>query len=228
MKNHNSHLIPAEEHNPTGSYIIGFVLSLIFTLIPYSLVVNKTLSGNQLTAVILGFAIVQMLIQIFFFLHLGRGPKPFYNIVFFAATVGLIIVTVGGSIFIMNNLYNNMSTADTTLQLAQKEGIERIGDKATGACQGVLDNHTVVIEDGTITPNQTTAKRCDTLTISNRDETASILEFRESGYRTTYGGSEEIEVREKYSKTITLNQTGMYEFYDQNSPLTSGAITVEP
>ena len=79
---------PKSEHGTTRSYVIGFVLSLIFTVIPYYLVTNKTIAGSALLATILGIAVLQMFIQIFFFLHLGRGPKPFYNVVFFFATAG--------------------------------------------------------------------------------------------------------------------------------------------
>src|SRR5687768_12731131 len=86
------------EHGTMKSYVIGFVLSLIFTFIPYYLVVNKTVSGGVLLATILGFAVLQMIIQITFFLHLGRGPKPKWNLYFFISTVGIILVVVGGSI----------------------------------------------------------------------------------------------------------------------------------
>lgn len=42
------------EHGTTSAYIVGFVLSLIFTIIPYYAVVNKVISGNALVAFILG------------------------------------------------------------------------------------------------------------------------------------------------------------------------------
>ncbi|MCW1908542.1 MAG: cytochrome C oxidase subunit IV family protein [Candidatus Saccharibacteria bacterium] len=219
---------PTKEHNPTASYVIGFVLSLFFTLIPYSLVVNKTVTGNVLIATILGFAIIQMLVQIFFFLHLGRGPKPFYNIVFFVATVGLILVTVGGSIFIMNNLYSNMSVTDITTKLAQKEGIAQIGDQPTGACQGRLQNHQVIIKDGVMNPATTKAKRCDTLTISNQDAKDREIAFGEHPEHSAYGGEEEVLVRAGYNKTITLNQTGEYIYHDHFEPETAGFLIVEP
>ena len=71
---------PKAERGTITSYVIGFLLSLVFTAIPYYLVVNKTVEGNTLLATILGFAVLQMAVQIFFFLHLGRGPKPLYNV----------------------------------------------------------------------------------------------------------------------------------------------------
>src|SRR5688572_2414166 len=112
-----AHTTTKGEHGTTGSYVIGFILSLVFTLIPYYLVVNKTVTGTAILATILTFGVVQMLIQIFFFLHLGRGPKPMYNVVFFGATASLILVVVLGSVFIMNHLHYNMSPTEVTKKL---------------------------------------------------------------------------------------------------------------
>ena len=91
----NENKKPIKEHGTITSYVAGFVLSLIYTLIPYYLVVNHQFSTSALVTTIISFGIAQMIIQVVFFLHLGRGPKPFYNVVFFFATVGLIVVVVG-------------------------------------------------------------------------------------------------------------------------------------
>jgi cytochrome o ubiquinol oxidase operon protein cyoD len=56
-----------EEHGTTASYVSGFLLSLLFTFIPYYLVIEKKVSGNALLATILGFAVIQMIIQLLFF-----------------------------------------------------------------------------------------------------------------------------------------------------------------
>src|SRR5580765_7290735 len=130
-----THSNATREHGTTVSYITGFVLSLGLTFLPYYLVVHKTVTGDALIATLLGFAVLQMFVQIFFFLHLGRGPKPFYNVVFFFATVSIIVIAVGGSLFIMSNLYRNMSPDQVTTKLAQDEGIAQVGGQKTGACQ---------------------------------------------------------------------------------------------
>src|SRR5690606_8315956 len=104
---------------------------------------NQVFPGNPLLVAILVLAVLQMFVQMFFFLHLGRGPKPFYNIVFFGATAGLIVVVVGASVFIMNSLYDHMSPEEATLRIAQDENIARVGERDTGACQGNRDNHEI-------------------------------------------------------------------------------------
>lgn len=215
-------------HRTTLSYIVGFILSLAFTAVPYYLVVNSNIAGNALLLAILGSAFLQMCVQIFFFLHLGRGPKPLYNVVFFVATVGIIVVAVGGSLLIMSNLYSNMSPAAVTKRLAQDEGIAQIGGQKTGACQGVKDNHKVVISGGKISPTYTKAHRCDTLTFVNEDNQKRLIAFGVHPGHEAYGGQEEELVRKGYPKTITLNETGNYTFHDHLSPAVSGSFSVEP
>ena len=88
---------PAENTKKTlWSYVIGFVLSLVFTIDAYLLVTSKSVTASALFAVLLTLALLQMMVQIFFFLHLGRGPKPLYNVAFFIGTVGIIVVVIVG------------------------------------------------------------------------------------------------------------------------------------
>jgi cytochrome o ubiquinol oxidase subunit IV len=112
-------------HGTLGSYITGFALSVLFTLAPYYLVVNNVVTGPTLVLLI-GFALLQLLVQLVFFLHLGRESKPRWNamLLLFAALV--VIIVVVGSLWIMNNLnYNMMSPAETEQRLLQEEGIHR-------------------------------------------------------------------------------------------------------
>ncbi len=97
--------------NRKKSYILGFILSLILTLAAYSLV-SQLLFPNWLTiTLILALAIIQLFVQLIFFLHLDKEQKPYwmFAVMLFAALV--IIIIVGGSLWIMNNLdYRMMSS----------------------------------------------------------------------------------------------------------------------
>jgi cytochrome o ubiquinol oxidase operon protein cyoD len=216
-----------EEHGTTASYIVGFILSLIFTAIPYYMVVNKTVTGTALTVTLLGFAVWQMLIQIFFFLHLGRGPKPWYNVVFFVSTAGIIIFVVTGSIFIMDHLQANMAPVDVTKKLAQDEGIAEVGGQKTGACDDIGANHKVTITDGVATPAHVQARMCDSLSFINEDSTVHDIAFGKHPAQDIYGGESGETVRKGYPKTLTLNQAGTYEYHDHLNPSTHGFFTVE-
>lgn len=214
------------ERKTLESYIIGFALSLVFTFIPYYMVVNQIATGTALLVTILGFAVIQMLIQITFFLHLGRGPKPLYNIAFFVSTVGIILVVVGGSIVIMNNLHYNKTPSDQTKALIDKEGIYQINGELTGACHGQYANHQVTIKDGIVTPLYTAAKKCETLTFINEDETERKISFGEHDQHSSYGGETEVVVKKGRNKTITLSEAGAYRFHDHLDHETAGVFTV--
>lgn len=224
-----THTTPASnEHGSTSSYVIGFVLSLILTVIPYVLVTRQILTGSTLLLTILGFAILQMIVQVFFFLHLGRGPKPLYNTVFFVATVSFIILIVGASILIMNNLYRNMSPAEVTTRLAQDENIAEINGRSTGACQGNKANHVVMLSAVEVAPFHVTAKRCDTITFKSGDQKPYELMFGSHHEPTSYGGLFEIEVRADRAEIVTLNETGNFSYHDSTDHGVTGSFTVEP
>ncbi len=225
---HNSSSKIEQEHGTLRSYVIGFLLSLVCTLIPYHMVVNGSLKGSVLLATILGFAIIQMVIQITFFLHLGRGPKPKWNLLFFISTVGIILIVVSGSIVIINNLHYNMSPSDITKKLVNDEGIYQVGGIVTGACQQLLVNHKVTIKNGEVSPLHTETHKCDTLTFINEDSTLRDISFGAHPSHEAYGGVSELSVRKGYSKTITLSESGTYQFHDHLHEETVGYFNVSP
>lgn len=103
-------LQPPTQHTALGSYILGFILSIILTLIPFGLLMLYQIPGQMLlslpmlTAIFIVAAIAQLLVQLFFFLHLGRESKPRWNAVSAAFALFIVIVVVGGSLWIMSNL----------------------------------------------------------------------------------------------------------------------------
>lgn len=212
-------------HGSVGSYVTGFALSILLTIIPFYMVKNQVLDSTPLLVAVLVLAAAQMLVQMFFFLHLGRGPKPFYNVVFFAATAGMIVLVVGASIFIMNSLYDHMSPEEATLRLAQDENIAAIGDKETGACQGNKANHEILIGSG-IAVQKINAERCDTLTIRSGDGVARMLMFGTHDNPTSYGGHYELSLRSDRPKIITLNEIGDFSFHDGDNPALMGHFSV--
>ncbi len=86
------------------SYLTGFGLSIVCTVIAYLLVVKHLLSGTLLASAIFGLGIAQALVQLLFFLHLGKESKPRWNMVVFLFMVLILAIIVLGSLWIMNNL----------------------------------------------------------------------------------------------------------------------------
>jgi cytochrome o ubiquinol oxidase subunit IV len=109
------------------TYIIGFILSIMLTLLAYFLVVNQVLVGPTLITLILGFAIVQLVVQLLFFLHLGNEQKPHWNLIMILNTIGIIFIVIVGSIWIMTHLNYNMHPKGMEMDqyLMQEENIQK-------------------------------------------------------------------------------------------------------
>lgn len=106
------------------SYIVGFVLSVVATLIAYFFVVNHLWPKEMLMYVVLGIAVVQLIIQAVFFLHIGRGSQ--LKLVTFIFAILIVLIVVVGSVWIMNNLdytMMQMSPDQMEIYMQQHEGI---------------------------------------------------------------------------------------------------------
>lgn len=97
------------------TYVTGFILSLLLTAGAFMLVMNRTLSGDNAIIAIVSLAVIQLFVQLFFFLHLGREKKPYMNLSVLLLAAGTIGIIIGGSLWIMRNLdYNMMMTPEET------------------------------------------------------------------------------------------------------------------
>lgn len=113
-------------HGTLGMYMTGFALSILFTLAPYYLVVHGVVSGRSLMVLLAGFAVLQLLVQLVFFLHLGRESKPRWNAMILAFAALVVLIVVIGSLWIMYNLnYSMMTPAETDRHLLHEEGIQK-------------------------------------------------------------------------------------------------------
>ncbi len=97
-----------EQHTSPVNYIVGFVLSIVLTLLAYFAVVNEWFSTRGIVFFIVTLALVQFAVQMLFFLHLGQEKRPRWRL----ATLGFMVIIVGilvfGSLWIMDNLNYNM------------------------------------------------------------------------------------------------------------------------
>ncbi len=94
-------------HGSLKSYVTGFVLSIVLTIIPLVVVLNGLLAGTAAVVVLLGTAVLQFAVQLVYFMHLKEEEKPRYN--FMTLILGLVILVtiVAGSIWIMT--YNQVA-----------------------------------------------------------------------------------------------------------------------
>lgn len=91
------------------SYVTGFVLSIVLTLIPYVIVVNHMFGKESLVFAVVLFGVTQLIVQVIFFLHLSKKSKPQWNIIVFVFTILIVSILVVGSLWVMANLNYNMT-----------------------------------------------------------------------------------------------------------------------
>ena len=80
----------------------------MLTLIAFELVDHHLLAGSTLLATIFGLGIMQVLIQLILFLHLGQEHKPFLNLTTFLFMLLVLTTIVAGSIWILWSLNERM------------------------------------------------------------------------------------------------------------------------
>lgn len=90
------------------SYLTGFVLSLILTAIPFALVLGGTWSSSATLIAIFGAGFLQVLVHLYYFLHLDTSSAARWNMLTMIFTISIMILFVGGSIWIMYDLYHRM------------------------------------------------------------------------------------------------------------------------
>lgn len=101
-------------HGSEKSYLVGFFLSLVLTLLSYFAVASHINSGHTLFSHemlipwVLSLAVLQLFVQLIFFLHLGSEKGPRWNLAIFVSTVSIILLVVLGSLWIMYHLNYNM------------------------------------------------------------------------------------------------------------------------
>lgn len=86
-------------------YVRGYVASIVLTVFAYLLVVKHALSSTSiLIGVIVILALSQFIIQLLYFLHLGKETKPRWKLVVFIFMIVMVGILVSGSLWIMYNL----------------------------------------------------------------------------------------------------------------------------
>ncbi|MBO4122654.1 cytochrome o ubiquinol oxidase subunit IV [Cupriavidus gilardii] len=96
-------------HGTLKSYVIGFVLSVILTAIPFWLVMGKVIDNQNTTAlVILGFAAVQIVVHMIYFLHMNTKSEGGWNMLALIFTIVLVVITLAGSLWVMYHMNTNM------------------------------------------------------------------------------------------------------------------------
>jgi cytochrome o ubiquinol oxidase operon protein cyoD len=117
----STHYSHKASHGSLKSYITGFGLSLVLTVLSFGAVMSELVPRDMILGAITILAIVQLLVQLMFFLHLGTAPEQRNNTVIFVLTILLIATIVAGSLWVMHNANVNMVPTQLTPERAMSK-----------------------------------------------------------------------------------------------------------
>ena len=103
-----SHSHDEAGHGSVKSYAIGFILSVILTVIPFGLVMYPSLPKSITLWIVLAFAIIQVLVHLVYFLHMDRSAAQRNNVIAFVFAAIVIVLLVGLSLWIMFSIHTFM------------------------------------------------------------------------------------------------------------------------
>jgi len=95
-------------HGSLRTYVTGFFLALILTVIPFGLVMYSDWPTEYIVYGVFAAAVVQILVHLHFFLHLDSSSDQSWNVAAIALTALAIVVVVGGSLWVMIELHYYM------------------------------------------------------------------------------------------------------------------------
>ena len=90
-------------------YVIGLALCIVLTLIPFFVVMYGQMERSVTMFVLFSSAILQFLVQVVCFLRLNYSTRQSrMNVMAFVFTIIVLVILIGGSLWIMWHLNYNM------------------------------------------------------------------------------------------------------------------------
>ncbi|NWE52497.1 MULTISPECIES: cytochrome o ubiquinol oxidase subunit IV [unclassified Brevundimonas] len=105
---HHDHHGDDHDHGSFKTYMIGFLLSVVLTAIPFWLVMTGALPAAATGLIITAFAVVQIIVHMIFFLHMNHKSEGGWNMLALIFTIVVVVIAVAGSVWVMYHLNVNM------------------------------------------------------------------------------------------------------------------------
>lgn len=99
------------------SYFVGFLLSVVLTAVPFWVVMGEVqISVPWALVVIFGLGAVQIMVHVFFFLHVTLQAEEGWQAMSLVFTAILLVIILAGSIWVMFHLHENMMPAHEQIE----------------------------------------------------------------------------------------------------------------
>jgi cytochrome o ubiquinol oxidase operon protein cyoD len=117
-------LAPGDEHVGGGSialrvvgYLTGLGLAILLTATSFFVAGTDLVWEPSIPVALVVLAIAQMGVHLVFFLHMTTGADNTNNVLALAFGVLIVMLVMGGSLWIMANLNHNMMPMDQIMQM---------------------------------------------------------------------------------------------------------------
>ncbi|MDI4233014.1 cytochrome o ubiquinol oxidase subunit IV [Bradyrhizobium sp. 31Argb] len=122
LEQHRVDLAPGDEgEGGVGLRVLGYVtglgLALLLTATSFFVAGTDLVWQPSIPVAIIVLAIAQMGVHLVFFLHITTGPDNTNNVMALAFGVLIVFLVIGGSLWIMANLNQNMMPMDQIMQM---------------------------------------------------------------------------------------------------------------
>ena len=121
---HEVDVAPGDEQLDHGSvalriagYLTGLGLAILLTATSFFVAGTNLVWEPSIPVALVVLAIAQMGVHLVFFLHITTGPDNTNNVLALAFGVLIVILLMGGSLWIMDNLNHNMMPMDQIMQM---------------------------------------------------------------------------------------------------------------
>ena len=121
---HSVDIAPGDEHLEGGGigervlgYLAGLGLAVLLTATSFFVAGTDLVWQPSIPVALVVLAIAQMGVHLVFFLHITTGADNTNNVLALAFGVLIVILVIGGSLWIMANLNHNMTPMDQLMQM---------------------------------------------------------------------------------------------------------------
>jgi cytochrome o ubiquinol oxidase operon protein cyoD len=96
-------------HASRRGYLVGFILSVLLTAIPFWLVMSGAFGSTYATALtIVAFAAAQIVVHMIYFLHMNARAEAGWTMMALMFTIIIVVTVLIGSLWVMYHLNINM------------------------------------------------------------------------------------------------------------------------
>lgn len=110
-----------EEQHSVGERIVGYVvglgLALLLTATSFFIAGTDLVWQPSIPVALIVLAIAQMGVHLVFFLHITTGPDNTNNVLALAFGLLIVFLVVGGTVWIMGHLNQNMPPMDQFIRM---------------------------------------------------------------------------------------------------------------